>query len=371
MRFKKILILFLSWRAVLFLTAFFATLLIPFKSSFPYYDSELISTHLPEWIWGFGNFDGVHYLRIARNLYSSDFTQAFFPLYPLAVKFLTWGNNFFITGLILSNLLTLGFLGAFYKLLEIDYSEKISWRTLIFTLAFPTAFFLGAVYSESLFLILVVVSLIFLRREKFLLSGFFAALASAARVFGFILFPILLLELYLSFKREKKISLSNILGVLIAPLGGILYMIYLKINFNDALYFLNSQPHFGASRSASLVTLPQVIYRYIKIFLTVPVGSEQYITAALELLFTVLFAGLLVYSFKKVRWSYWLFSLGCFILPTLTGTLSSMPRYSLCGFLLFPALLERLGKNYKLAIIILAVFELVLTGLYVRGYFIA
>ena len=32
------------------------------------------------------SWDGVHYLGIARNGYTSDHTHAFFPLYPLIIR---------------------------------------------------------------------------------------------------------------------------------------------------------------------------------------------------------------------------------------------------------------------------------------------
>ena len=115
--FGRTIALFFSWRILLFLTAFLATLVITkFGGRFPYVDRVLTVTGLPSWVWGFGNFDGVHYLRLAQDGYSAQYSQAFFPLYPLLIRifnFLPKGNldaNFFVdpsyfyTGLILSNI---------------------------------------------------------------------------------------------------------------------------------------------------------------------------------------------------------------------------------------------------------------------------
>src|SRR3989344_6875835 len=86
--FKKIFSLFLIWRIGLFFVAFLASFIFPgFKTSFPYANIALEVTNLPNWIWGFGNFDGVHYLRIAQNGYNAEFSQAFFPFYPLLINF--------------------------------------------------------------------------------------------------------------------------------------------------------------------------------------------------------------------------------------------------------------------------------------------
>jgi len=85
--FKNIIKLFITWRLSLFLIAFVSIFLITkFGARFPYVDRVLEITNLPSWIWGFGNFDGVHYLRIAQNGYTSDYSQAFFPLFPLLRK---------------------------------------------------------------------------------------------------------------------------------------------------------------------------------------------------------------------------------------------------------------------------------------------
>lgn len=75
---KKILLIFLVWRVSLFIIAYLAQIFIPnWGGRFPYADRELEITGLPSWIWGFGNFDGVHYLRIAQNGYNFLASQAF------------------------------------------------------------------------------------------------------------------------------------------------------------------------------------------------------------------------------------------------------------------------------------------------------
>lgn len=75
----KILSFFLVWRVALFAVAFIAILFIPkWGGWFPDEERVLIPTKLPSWIWGFGNFDGVHYLKIMQDGYKNIFSQAFF-----------------------------------------------------------------------------------------------------------------------------------------------------------------------------------------------------------------------------------------------------------------------------------------------------
>lgn len=375
---REILFYFSIWRISLFLVALIAPFVIlEFGARFPYYEEILMSSGLPQWIWGFGNFDGVHYLTIAQNGYFAQFTQAFFPLYPLIISIFSFNGSFLISAIILSNILFLIALFLLYKLFQMDYSNEISLRAVLLLLAFPTSFYFGSVYSESLFLLLIVLSLITVRSNNFLAGGMSAALASATRIYGVLLTPVLLMEAFLERKKENgKVKrwdfLRTIMGILIAPLGLIAYMVFLKIQYGDALYFLSAQPAFGAERTdVPFVLLPQVVFRYLKILFTVPPESYAFFTAVSELAFTGTFLVLLIFSYKHIRKSYWVFSLLAFFLPTLTGTLSSMPRYVLVCFLLFPYIVKVLGKSFKFAVIFMILLQIIFLALFIQGYWIA
>lgn len=388
---KKILILFFIWRIYLFVVAFFACLILPvFGNRFPYMDTVLIPTNLPPWIWGFGNFDGVHYLRIAQNGYNAQFSQAFFPLYPLLISIFNFfpkdikidtrifvDPSYFLTGFILSNLFFLFALVLFYKLIKIDFNQKIAFSSLILLLVFPTSFYFGAIYTESLFLFLVVGALYFLRKNNYLAAGIFGVFASATRIFGLLLIPVFLIEIYTRFKKkELNIKDKNItklfIGILLTPFGTLLYMLFLKLNFDNPLYFLTSQPLFGAERTVgNLIFLPQVIYRYIKIFITVPANSQLFFNAFLEFSFTAIILIYLLLFYKKIRFSYLVFTLGCLIIPTLTGTFSSMPRYSLMSFLLLPLIVQQTKSLYKILVCFFVIIGVILTSFFIRGYWIA
>lgn len=369
--------LFLSWKILIYLTAFLSVyFFIDFGDKFPYYREVLISTGLPYWLWGFGNFDGVHYIRIATSGYNFDYTQVFFPLYPLLINLFSFGNYHLIAGLVISGIcliLSLRFLLVLYRS---DHDQFVSWKAICLLLSFPTAFYFGAVYTESLFLLLVILFFLFLKRNQFIFAGLIAGLASATRIFGILLTPILLLEIYhkarsKQYKTNKSLAL-DLASLILAPVGLVLYSIYLKFNFGDAFYFLTAQPVFGAERSDfPIITLPQVLYRYIKIFLSIPVDSSAFFTATLEFASTIFVLILLIVSFRKVRFDYWLFSLGCLLLPTLTGTLSSVPRYALMSFLLFPTLVKTLGRYYWIVLLLFSLLEVLLLMMFVRGYWIA
>ena len=381
--FKLVLVLFSVWRVATLLVSFLATIVIPkWGGWFPYPDKVLIPTGLPSWIWGFGNFDGVHYLRIAQDGYIAANSQAFFPLYPLLIRFLNifpksttldtsiyTDPSYFFTGFILANILFIFALYFFYKLVRMDFGERIGYLSLILLLVFPTSYYFGSVYTESLFLLLAASSIFYIRKRNFILGGVLAGLASGTRILGIMLFPLLIVEIFRVGRAERYKAL---IGAALAPLGAIFYMLYLKAVTGDFLYFLTAQPGFGAERSAKpFILLPQVIYRYFKIFLALPITSMKFFNAGLEFVFALVPLALLVIFWKKMRLSYWIFTLGVLILPTLTGTFSSMPRYALMGFLLFPHIAQKLGKYFIPVSILLGLLGVILIGLFTRGYWVA
>ena len=380
--FKKIASYFIIWRVSLFFIAFLSIYFLPvFGARFPYAERVLEITRLPYWIWGFGNFDGVHYLRIAQDGYLAQYSQAFFPIFPLLIRFFSLifpripnldtniftDPTYFYSGIILSNLFFLGALYMFYKLINIDFKKDVAYLSVILLLVFPTSFFYGAIYTESLFLLLAASSIYLIRKEHFFWATVLICLSTATRITGVLLIPLYLIE---AFRNKKNI---NYVWSFITPFGILMYMYYLKSAFDNPLYFLTSQPIFGAGRSSSeIIFLPQVIYRYIKIFLTTAINSLPFFNSLLEFIFTLVPLGFLIAFFKKMRLSYWVFSISTLLLPTFTGTFSSMPRYALVPMvLLIPYLITPFRKFIRPVIPVSAFLAMILTMLFIRGYWVA
>ncbi|OGM81163.1 hypothetical protein A2393_02360 [Candidatus Woesebacteria bacterium RIFOXYB1_FULL_41_13] len=379
---------FLGWRTLLFVTAFVAVFLITnFGGKFPYADRVLTPTGLPSWIWGFGNFDGVHYLRIAQNGYSAEYSQAFFPLYPILIRLFNFfpksgldlkiytDPSYFYTGMFLSAIFFILALFFLFKLWKEEYGQKISLTASLLLLSFPSAFYFGAIYSESLFLLLAVLTFWFVKKGKFVVAGTMACLASATKVQGALLFIFLAIEFWEKYKNRlgelKKSFMKDLFGVFISPLGLLGYMYYLYKAFGDPINFLTAQPAFGAQRSSlPLVSLPQVIYRYIKMLLTVDPANVAYWNVVLEMVVTLILIGALIYAFRKLKFSYWLFVAVIVVLPTMTGTLSSMPRYALMAFPLLP-LIAKFNIASRYIIIAQVLLEMLLVAIFTRGYWVA
>jgi hypothetical protein len=219
------------------------------------------------------------------------------------------------------------------------------------------------------------------------MAGVLAGLSSATRIVGLALIPAILVEMWMK-KGKRRVSARKLLGLLLAPAGLIVYMAYLKVTVGDPLEFFHSVEIFGQQRTAGFVLLPQVFYRYV--FKILPSIDYSYFPAVfttwLEFLSAVVFSGLgLVAVLAKLGWikvkdidlpwSYLVYFWTAFLIPTFSGSFSSLPRYVLVIFPAFLIAAELFGKltKYQRLVLYLAMFAclFVATALFVRGYWVA
>lgn len=366
---------FLIWRIGLLVIAFLS---IHFLSlfSFNYLGGGILNYRTNPLFWGHINFDGEHYLAIAQYGYKP-LEYFFFPLYPVLIRalaFLKTNELFALIGIFISNLSFLIALIGIYKLIKLDFKESVAKLTLILFLIFPTSFYFGAYYTESIFLAFIVWSFYLIRKQKYLSASILTALASATKIIGGVMFLILLIEWFL---RKKK-NISNLLAIVfVSPLGILLYIYYLWKQTGDGLFFLHQISIFGQQRSSNLISLPQVIYRYI--FQILPHVSYSFFpnvfTTYLEFTISIVFFVLIIYGFWKLRISYSIYALIAYIIPTLSGSFSSMPRYILVifpVFILTALLLDKVPKFYKyLLFSVMLILMIISTAMFWRGYWLS
>lgn len=375
----KIILLFLCWRLVLIAVLFLSIKLVPLAQTDRFLGGGPLNFQISPEVFSWANFDGEHYLSIAIFGYK-EFEQAFFPVYPALISIFArpFSSDLFslllnstVAGLIISNTAFALALLLLFKLISLDFPKKIAFITIILLLVFPTSFYFGSVYSESLFLLLSVSSFYFARKKRWFLASIFGFIASATRVFGFLLLPALLIEAYL--QKEK---FSSVFWIIFIPLGLILYMFYQYLTVGDPIAFYHLQERVGQQHQQGIILLPQVYFRYIKLLLAVDYLQPIYQTIILEFAVGILFFLLPIYGyFKKVRLSYLFYSMIGFLLPTIQGSFSSIPRYVI---VFFPAFLVAAiwinGRSEILKLIILTsslVLLLIETSLFLRGYWVA
>lgn len=377
--FKSIIALFLAWRILLVIATLVAVNFIPLGFKDRFLGGGPGNYNLVPEIFSWANFDGEHYLSISIFGYKG-LEQAFFPVYPKVISLLSqpfskdiFTSLFSVTffGIIISNLSFLLALILLWDLLRLDFSEKISYWTIFLILIFPTSFYFGAVYSEALFLLLTVASFYSVRKQKWWLAGICGGLASATRVFGILLLPALVLEIW-----QQKENKSNLFWLLLVPLGLLGYMFYQWQNVGDPLAFYRLQKLVGEQHQSGITLLPQVLFRYLKMLFTVEVTNPIYQTLLLEFIVGIVFFILPIYGFfKKIRVSYVLFALIGFLIPSIQGSLSSVPRYVIVFFPSFISLaifINTVPRFIKFGMVIISLLWLIVeTALFLRGYWVA
>ena len=150
-------------------------------------------------------WDSAWYLVIAHYGYRPDLGRvtaartAFFPLYPLGVRGISWlGSPPVLAGVLISLAALALALYGIHRLAAIELGSLEVGRLAVLLTAFaPMAFFLSGVYSESLYLALSVGLFWSAREGRWALAGVLGALAAATRSTGLVLLlPALAIYLY-------------------------------------------------------------------------------------------------------------------------------------------------------------------------------
>lgn len=312
-------------------------------------------------------WDAPHYLDIADNWYVTEGEDAnwivFLPFYPLLIRIIDAVSpvGILFSGYFVSFLSTVMASIAFYKLLLLDYHRKTALFSLGALLLFPTSFFLFLPYPESIFLALVLLTFYFSRKGNFILASVFAMLCTASKIAGLALIPVIFTEIILHhIKFSKPANFYKMFLVLNLPIVG--FLVYLWINFEthgNIFYFQSVQSAnwgtefspvvSGISQSWGFTGDPEFETRMY-------LGFGQIGAFVLALLTTI-------YSFFKLRRSYFVYSAAFLLIYSSMSFWLSFPRYILSLFPLFIIVGILSAKNrmftvlwFTLSLILLFVF---------------
>ena len=375
---KFVLIAIFCWRIVLQIVLVMSPLFFELQTG--YLGGGLNNYSQNPGFWAWANFDGEHYLQISKNGYLP-LTHFFFPVYPtlgsLLSKLLFFlNNNQMWTLLLISHIsFFLGIVG-FYKLCKEELNSNAARLATLSLLFFPTSFYFAAAYTESLYFALAVWFFYLVRHKRWILAGLTGGILSAVRIVGSSVIPALAGHAYENFK-SRRLNIQILIATILCPLGLLIYMYYLKLTTGDPLIFFNKIGVFGEQRSASIVPLPQVYYRYI--FKILPNLNYSYFpvvfTSFLEIGIATLFLLLIIYSFKKIKSDLLIYSVIAYIIPTFAGSFSSMPRYVLALFPIFfliGLILAKLSSRMKIAYFVISFGLLIISSsLFFNGFWLS
>ena len=153
-------------------------------------------------------WDAAGYLALAKEGYTAanQANWVLLPFYPMVVRLfsLILFGNVELAAFLVSNLSLLGVGWALYLLVQEKQRQICARRALLLLMFCPMSVFLSVQSAESLFIFLTLMSILFARRQKFLLAVLMGMLAAFTRLAGILTIIPILLEV---FKYEHSIHL--------------------------------------------------------------------------------------------------------------------------------------------------------------------
>ncbi len=179
-------------------------------------------------------FDTMRYLSVANSGYEGVENSVFPPLYPMTIRTIGWiferimpvslGN--LLAAIIISNLAFLGSLILLYRITAQERDDSTAKRSVAYLAIFPTAFFLLAAYTESLFLLLALVAIWAARQDRFWPAGVAGLLASLTRLTGWVL----VVPLGYEYARQKtfnwRLIRLDVIAITLPLLGALGFLVY-------------------------------------------------------------------------------------------------------------------------------------------------
>ncbi len=318
-------------------------------------------------------WDAGWYQGIATDGYHFSASQqssvAFFPVYPMLIRAATvLGADPFLAGIAL----TLVF-GVAAAVLFADWARgragseaarAATWGLLLW----PFAFFLyGAVYSDALFLALIVGAFGCLERGKVRTATLLGALAAATRpVAPAVVVGLLVRKLELRRRAGEPIRLRDFTPALSA--GGLLaYMALLTVRFGDPFAFLHTQAGWGQATGAeALLKLP---------FLRSVTDVSELGLPAVHLALLLLLLALAVPMRRMLGWGYTAYVGVALSIPLVTSRdFIGLGRYALAAFpsfLVLALLLRDRPKLWRAWLVVSAALLVVMTSKFAVGRYVS
>jgi hypothetical protein len=292
-------------------------------------------------VWA--RWDSNWYIRIAESGYSwPSSTPAFFPLYPLLVAGLgrVLGDHFLLAGLVVSLAACAAAFVLLHRLVRERLGPLVARRSVLYLALFPTSFFLGAVYGESLFQARAVGTFVLAERGRLGWSAFTAGLALLTRAQGVALLPALGIYAWRSERRGRNLAL---LAVPIAMF--LVFPAVLEAWVGHGLAFLDAQRLWERSL-APLGPLGGLVQA---------IGEGDVVGPVLA----VAMLALAVVAWRLLGAPYGLYALAALAIPMALpserlGGLYSFPRFALAAFPCLVAL-AYLARDRRVHAVVVAV----------------
>jgi hypothetical protein len=286
------------------------------------YTTNSVAALNPEIVWH--KWDALWYERVARDGYGHELdtpagqaVAGFWPLYPLTVR-AVWALvpsiSFFWVASVVSALLTLAALLLLARSL-IDRDEMVG-RVMAIMMTSAGSFYLTIPYAESLFLLLVVATLVMTRRRRYEIAGLLAGLAATTRVQGLALVAVPVIACWLDRELASGRRRSR------AAVAAALFVIPVAMYFAGLAQAQGSWDAFVARQAMWDNPSP-----WPGTALLALVQHPGRISGWLHGGFWALYLGLLVRYWKRMPLGEALFCLGTFVVSTQQDSFHGVYRY--------------------------------------------
>jgi hypothetical protein len=303
-----------------------------------------------------GDWDATWYRWIAVHGYDPSIghgnTAAFFPLYPLTWRPLTWlPGPETLWGSLRSSALLAVALCLLYRMTQGRYDEGMARRTVLYLAIFPLGFVFSLPYAESLFLLMALAAFALTWYGRWWAGSAAAALAVLSRPVGIALFPALAWRLW----RQGARRPVQYAPLLLLPIVELCFFAFLWRRTGDPLAHFHAQER-GWGRGISV--LPVVMVKAAWDALV-----DNHLRYLVHLGFTVLWCWLFYRAWRlRLPGEYLIFAGLLILLPTSGGLLVSMGRFGMVAFPLFWALADW-GRSERVDTAIRFAFPLLLAAL--------
>jgi len=309
------------------------------------------------------HWDGAWYSSIAKEGYFGTqwpSSANFFPFYPLLLRLGTMtGVGAPLAGVLISLAASLLVLYFAHELVR-DYFDSEAARAATLALAFfPTAFFLNAVYTESVFLAAALGSVWAARiRRDFVLAGLLGCVAALTRNVGvFLILPLA----HEWLQRRREAGLTGLAALALVPAGLLGYMFWLwRWSSHPLLFSTVARVTWGrapanpghtldrawiAARSGAAWTIrPQRVFET-----TTSSDPTWHAVGTFDFVFLILFLALLVLVAARLPLGLFGYAAATVLLPVVTPAfvlpLASVSRYVLAAFPAFFVLGTLLARS--------------------------
>jgi len=228
--------------------------------------------HDSAWVNLLARWDAIRYADIARSGYTWDGNPlsqqnvVFFPAFPLAIRVV---SRFFaihpLTAAWLVSITAFAWAMVLFARLARTFTDSEAATDAAWLLScYPFAYFFGAAYSESLFLLTMCGLFLSLHRQEFGRAAIWGLVAGLTRPNGWLLClpaAILAVSTTLPPRREVGQWLRRATAVTAPAFGALLFTLYLQLRFGDGLAWVKGQAAWGRTfRGLHLFVADRILY---------------------------------------------------------------------------------------------------------------